>query len=151
MITRIEQGIVVVPWNFSENSRAALEHAVNMVDDPNSIRVVHVAAPLTGPDNGALYIAAEDQNRQEIEQRFRELLLDDPRLTKVDFHIVHGRPGREITAFARRHNADMIVMSSRKRQGIAKLLRRRLTESVVSDAHCPVLVLRQSQNASVAC
>lgn len=50
---RVEEGKIVVPWNFSQPSRDALNSALEIAGDASQIRVIHVATPLTGPDNGA--------------------------------------------------------------------------------------------------
>ena len=142
MIAKIEHGIVVVPWNFSKLSRFALEHALSLVDDPHCIRVVHVATPLSGPDNGVLYASAENRKCKEIEQRYRDLLEDEPHLAAISFHVVYGWPAREIARFARNHHAGMIVMSAKERHGISRYLFGGVAEGVISESDCSVLVLQ---------
>jgi nucleotide-binding universal stress UspA family protein len=61
---------------------------------------------------------------------------------KADFHVAFGDPGNEIAGYAERLKADLIVMPSQGRSGVARLLIGSVAERVVRLAHCPVLILR---------
>ena len=57
--------------------------------------------------------------------------------------VAFGDPGREITEFAERQKADLIVIPSHGRTGLTRLLPGAVAERVAPSAHCPVLVLRK--------
>src|SRR5215207_6776445 len=54
-----------------------------------------------------------------------------------------GRPDREIVNLAEELNAGLIVMGSRGRSGVRRVLLGSVSDSVVRHAHCPVLVVRK--------
>ena len=148
MIAKHEPRIIVVPWNFRGISGLALERALDMADDQTVIRVVHVAAPLAGPDNGMLYETTEKRKFRDLESQFRKQVAADERRERtrnVRFHVVYGYGGPEIARFAKRYGADLIVTASRERTGLSKLLFGGLAERVVRMADCPVLVCKQAQ------
>ena len=141
MIRRVETGDIVVPWNFSKNSRIALEKAFEESGESTPIRVLHVVSPLSGPDNGALYQFAEKQKIRELEQRFRRELSEDDRLRNIRFHVEYGYVGQTIARFAKQFQAELIVMATRERTGLSKFLFGSLGKRVVRLSACPVLVL----------
>lgn len=136
---------VVVPWNFNELSRAALNRALEMGVDRSSISVVHVAAPLSGPDNGLLYAAAEQRKGQKLKERFRKQVENDQRTRGIRFEVVYGYVGREIAQFAEKNRAKLIVMSSRNKKAPSRFLFGSVTEQVSRLAHCQVLRIDEQQ------
>ena len=69
-------------------------------------------------------------------------LLVSLKYAKAPIEILFGDPGHEITEFAERVKADLIVMPSHGRTGLSRLLIGSVAERVIRLAHCPVLVLR---------
>jgi nucleotide-binding universal stress UspA family protein len=147
MIAKLDQGVVIVPWDFSRVSRCGLDHALNMTNDSRRIHVVHVATPLSGPDNGVLYAAAEKRKCLELESCFRDQIADDAELNAVNFHVTYGYPGVEIARFADRHEAELIVVSSPEKRSFSDILFSGLANQVVSHARRPVLVVQVSEFA----
>ena len=136
--------IVVVPWDFSDHSRSALDKALELTQDASQIRVVHVARMpmLVGP--GMLASSTdEDALKKNSESRFRECVANDPLCEKISFTtLINDEQGHTICDFARDHDADLIVISSHGRTGIARLAIGSVAERIIRHASCPVLVLR---------
>jgi len=60
----------------------------------------------------------------------------------VRTELIDGRPAwKAITEYARREAFDTIVMATRGRHGLEKLMLGSTTERVVRHAHCPVLTV----------
>ncbi len=60
-------------------------------------------------------------------------------------HFIHarlGEPAKEIVELADEENADLIVVATHGYHGIRRLWHACVSEHVVRDAHCPVLVMR---------
>ena len=140
--SKMEEGKIVVPWNFSQASRAALSSAWEIAGDASRIRVIHVATPLTGPDNGALYESAEKHKTRELNKRFQEQIANDERFQNVPFFVNYGIVAHEIVRFAELYRTGLIVMASRDRKGLSRLLFGGLPERVVRLAKCPVLTVQ---------
>lgn len=148
MIAKSEQGIIVVPWDFSRLCRAGLDHALNMTDNSKLIHVVHVAPPLSGPDNGVLYTAAEKQKSRELERRFRDQISENSDLNDISFHVVYGYVGFEIARFADLYQAELIVVPSRKKRTILDILFGGLAKPVISQARRPVLEIQVDESSA---
>ena len=134
----------MVPWDFSDHARDALNEALDLVDDPKQIRVVHIAylPIMVGPGMLGESIN-EDAVIQSSEARFRESVLDDPRFKELSYTtLAKDEQGRAICDFARHAKADLIVISTHGRTGFSRIAMGSVAERVVRYATCPVLVLR---------
>ena len=96
-----------------------------------------------------LGVAADPRLQRGLRQRARELLDDQVRNISesgsvvADAHMCIGRPDREIITLAERLGAGLIVMGSRGLGGMRRALMGSVSDSVVRDAHCPVLIARE--------
>jgi nucleotide-binding universal stress UspA family protein len=127
---------IVAPVDFSEESIAALGTALDIADNPSDVHVVHVTPPLE-----VIEWVDESGRRQRAVEEVRDQLSDE-KFTQVDMDIEIGDPGRGVADFAERIGADLIVIPSHGRTGLAHMLQGSVAERVVRLSHCPVLVLR---------
>ena len=125
---------VVVPTDFSEASVKTLEWARTLVDSPQDLFVVHVAPADTGGDIGL-------REREYAEQMLAKLL-EDEAYYGVRHRVMVGDAGSMIAEYAEKADAEMIILPSRGKTGLAHLLVGSVAERVLRLAHCPVLVLR---------
>ena len=133
---------VVVRYDFSERSAQALETARELVADLTNLHVIHVLPMITASDPGMIWdVVDNDARAHDAKRAFQEGFAASP-FHKSDFHISFGDPGQEITTFADRLKADLIVMPSHGRSGLTRLLIGSVAERVSRLATCPVLVLR---------
>jgi len=134
---------VLVPFDFSDDARAALATARELTNDPGKLHVIHVLAAMEVTDPGVIWETIDDQSRcQHAEEALRLEMgrqnVDD----QVQIAVRFGDPGHEIVAFADEIDAGLIVVSSHGRTGLHHLLLGSVAERVVRLAHCPVLVLK---------
>jgi nucleotide-binding universal stress UspA family protein len=89
---------------------------------------------------------------EAIERKARELL--DEQVKKIEqsggtipqeVHLLRGHPDREIVHLAEEIGAGLIVIGSRGQGGVRRALMGSVSESVVRQAHCPVLIVREEQ------
>jgi len=133
---------VVVPFDFSEQSRTALGTAHELVDDVAHLHVIHVLPQLVIAGPGVIWTTVDDEARvQHAQETFRDSFADSP-FCHADFQVRVGDPGGEITTLAEQLHADLIVMPSHGRTGMDRLLIGSVAERVLRLAHCPVLILR---------
>jgi nucleotide-binding universal stress UspA family protein len=133
---------VVVPVDFSDESFAAVDVALLLVEDPSHLHVIHVMQPLAPADPALMWSARVEESSRG---RVREYLRTRLQGAKYDGHhvtVAEGSPAEEIADFAERLGADLIVLPSHGRKGLRRLLIGSVAERVVRLAHCPVLVLR---------
>jgi universal stress protein A len=136
---------IVVPIDFTECSLAGLEKAVEMVRELGGrIYLLNVIADVTveamGRDMTSSHHILNGTLLGEIQERFAELA---PHLRDCNFKTaVHvGRPSRAIVSYANKIGADMIVMATHGRCGVARLVLGSTAEEVVRTAGCPVLTV----------
>ena len=134
---------IVVPCDFSELSLTALDVALQLVDSSEHVHVLHVLPELSPLEPGELWETIDETSREEHARQAILEQLADPRYANVKIEIRFGDPGRRIARYAEEIGADLIVMPSHGRTGLAHMLIGSVAERVVRLAHCAVLVLRQ--------
>lgn len=134
---------IVVPVDFSEDSFAAIDTALELVAGPSSLHIVYVLPVFDPAEPDVVWSTVNDETRRRHgEQALRERL-SDSKYKGVNLHVLFGEPGHKITELASSEGAELIVLSSHGRTGISRLLIGSVAEKVVRLAHCPVLVLRK--------
>jgi len=144
---------IVAATDFSEDSNLALTYAQELaVKFSADVVLLHVDQPLApvmmtpelGPsmDVGAMGRIAEEQRmlaQKELDKiagKLREGGL------KVKVQLKVGSPFLEILHAAQSENADLIVLGTHGRTGLAHVLMGSVAERVVQKAPCPVLTIR---------
>lgn len=133
---------VVVPVDFSEQSFAALDRALEFVDATHKVHMVHVLPAIDPAEPGVIWNTVDDESRSRHAEQALLQRLSDAKHEGVDIAVRFGEPGHEIADYAAGIEADMIIMPSHGRTGIKRWLIGSVAERVVRLAHCPVLVLR---------
>ena len=149
-MTRIKR--ILVPTDFGEPADEALDYALDLAPALGAtVSLVHV---LADPYEGKVYSEQYPPMPEEI----REVFLADARQrlahrvtrggqSAVTSSIVTGPTAQAIVASARAQNADLIVMGTHGRHGVAHLFMGSVAERVVRIAPCPVLTVRGASMA----
>jgi nucleotide-binding universal stress UspA family protein len=143
---------ILAPTDFSEDSKLALSYAITLAQKFSSeIIVVHVDQPLApvmvselnpGLDVSTMNRIAEEGRLLALKEldgeiaRLREGGVKARGLMRV------GAPFLEIIHAAQSEAADLIVMGTHGRTGLAHVLMGSVAERVVNKAPCPVLTVR---------
>lgn len=144
---------ILVPSDFSESSRAALDYAVELARPLDaSIDVLHVwEAPLFMPPASLLETGVADTSLVEIFRKNAEDSLAQfvseakHRGVRVRAAFAElGPPAHTIVEFARSREYDLIVMGTHGRTGLSHALIGSVAERVVRHASCPVLTAREA-------
>jgi nucleotide-binding universal stress UspA family protein len=133
---------VLVPIDFSAESTVAVNTALEMVEDPSHIHVVHVLVDIAVMEPGVVWDTVNDQTRREQTQTSIRDRFGDDKFRGLKIAVVCGDPGTQIAAHAEQIEANLIVLPSHGRTGLKRLLIGSVAERVCRLAHCPVLVLR---------
>ncbi len=138
---------ILVPTDFTDPSNEALETAIELARGSGAtVDLVHVAVeaayPLPPPIDVATLpldmdrvLDRSDQGLAAEEKRVRAAGLACETTTLI------GRPDTEIVNRARGTHADLIVMGTHGRSGLAHALFGSNVDRVVQHAPCPVLIL----------
>jgi nucleotide-binding universal stress UspA family protein len=144
---------LLVPIDFSPSSRAALEYAAFLAEKAGAaLEVLHVWEPagITGPASmavlqaqGAAAGAGWSQTREGVRRDVERFVTQSPARGRVAaVRVEAGEPSDGILEAARASRADLIVMGTHGRTGIARLLLGSVAEAVLRRATCPVLTVR---------
>ena len=123
---------VLVPVDFSEESLAAVDVALELAREPASLVVMHVLTELLAADTGTQHVQKALQEKLSAE-KYRGVRLE----------CAVGDPGHCIAEEATRASADLIVMPSHGRHGVKRVLLGSVAERVLRLADCSVLILKR--------
>lgn len=143
---------ILVPTDFSAASRQALDYAVELGRQQKAdIVILHAVEPINFAVTGGTYGVGFDANTiyKELERSARaqlKRLADDLRKRRVRARTMHavGTPHTVIVDGAKQLKADLIVMSTHGRSGLAHVFLGSVAERVVRSASCPVLTMHPS-------
>lgn len=142
MMPGLQPEKIVVPLDHSEIAWKALDRAVEIAGGETKVHAIHVLAPLMAMEPGVVYGAITDESRIESSEQYLREQLAKHHHDDVTLRVVVGDAGREITDYAEREAADLIVIPSHGRGFVKHLLLGSVAERVIRLARCPVLVLR---------
>jgi len=135
---------VVVPIDFSEMSMDAISTALELVEKPSDVHVLHVLVPLEGLSPGVVWGEINDESREKSVRKSFAKSADEHGWGDVQFEVEFGDPGFLITDHAEKIGADLIVISSHGYGGFKRLVLGSVAERVIRHAECGVVVLRRS-------
>jgi nucleotide-binding universal stress UspA family protein len=146
---------ILVPTDFSPQAEAAMQYALDLARQSGAaVHLLNVVEdPLAaGVWSSELYTAEIAELHvnlaRDAEQRLRTCVPRDTGLVTTE--VRRGRAATEILGTAREWNADLIVMGTHGRTGIAHVVMGSVAEKVVRLAPCPVLTLRGAEVAQHA-
>lgn len=133
---------VIVPFDFSEEAMPAIKEGKQLVGDVSNLHVLHVLPTLSATDPGVVWGTVDDTQRIDHVKEALEKSLAEIDCTGATTHVIIGDAGREVAKFAEAMDAEIIVLTSQGRSGLAHMLIGSTAERIIRLAHCPVLVLR---------
>lgn len=136
---------ILHPTDFSDAAMQALQLANSLARDHGARLVILGAAPPIMP-TPEVYVAVDEMN-ELIEKERRRLAKVAAAISDVpvEYHARHGAPGPLIIEFADLVQADLIVMGTTGRSGLARLVYGSVAEHVLRHAHCPVLTVKSGE------
>ena len=135
---------LLLATDLGEASAAATTQALELAASLGaSLLAVSVIDPGALALPGGRFRARVDQERARLERDAQALVARGRRDgVDVSFLVWTGDPGDQIVAAAEAERADMIVVGSHGRGTLGRLLLGSVSEHVVRNAGCPVLVVR---------
>lgn len=127
------------PLDFSGHSRQALRYAIPLAQKfAAKIHLVHV---LPRPVKAA--VAELPRLRYDAIKRLGEMSALLPPRLRAGNAVLVGRPAEQILQLAERNNIDLIVLTTKGRTGLKRVLVGSTAESVMRHARCPVPSVRR--------
>jgi universal stress protein A len=136
--------------DFSRASTAALKRAVAMAKaDRAQLIVVHVMTPpsLVLPGEGyispSLYEEIEASARAQAQKRLNAIVAGVKRAgARAAGLLLEGVPHERVARAVRARKADLLVIGTHGRTGLAKFFLGSVATRLVASAPCPVLTVR---------
>ncbi len=139
---------ILVATDFSEASEPAVAEAIEMAREsgaellvahayqhPNVIEAQSVA--------GGVYEEWDRNLRNRVEEKLRPIVARAQKEgVKAGILVLSGAPYEAIAAAAGENNADLVVMGTHGRKGVARFFLGSVASRVISTAPCPVLTVR---------
>jgi universal stress protein A len=145
---------ILCPIDHSDCSKEALKYAVSFaMKDEAKLYLLHVIDIRSFDESMEVMDVQMPDDEETIKKLKTKLLECVPEEIRSDMQIealvVRGVPFAEIISIAKKNKADMIVMGTHGRTGLAHIMIGSVSEKVVRKAHCPVLTVRQSDHKFV--
>lgn len=134
---------IVAPVDLDEHSAKVISYAAQMAEKLGAkLTVLHIVEPIRAMGDMILgSTTIEDFNARRYSQSKQVLgkLIAD--CSGCTAELIVGEIVEEIVSFARKSQADLIIIGTHGSKGIEKLLLGSVAERVVKRAPCPSLVM----------
>jgi nucleotide-binding universal stress UspA family protein len=149
--------VVVVPYDFSEHARAALREAVDLSHRLGAdLHLVHVMqSPMylysfayAGEAAAVSPPIDMTEIREAALKSLREIIAEIEFSGKIEAHVLEGANIADtVRATAESLEADLIVMGTHGRTGLAHVFLGSVAERTLRTASCPVLTVKAPKDA----
>ena len=134
---------ILLAVDLTDEAEQVITKAQSIQAEGSTLHMIHVVEPISfayGGDIPMDFSTIQDDIQQQAKQQLSELG-QRHNIAASHQHIVMGRPETEIHNAAEELNADVIVIGSHGRHGLALLLGS-TANSVLHGAKCDVLAVR---------
>ena len=139
---------ILLGIDLSSESDTVVSRAVRLRDAFSAdLSIVHVIEPLSfayGGDIPMDFSGIQEEIQNQAEQQLAKIC-DPIDIAKANRHLVVGRPESEIHHLAEEINADLVVVGSHGRHGLA-LLMGSTANGVLHGSKCDVLAVRVGES-----
>jgi nucleotide-binding universal stress UspA family protein len=153
--SRIELRRILVPIDFSDHSKKALQYAIPFAEQfKSSIDLLYVVEPTVYPADFSFgqvgFPSVEDELRHRGSEELQALIRNEiGNRVQARSEVRTGKAFNEIDQYAREEGIDLIVIATHGHSGMEHVLFGSTAEKVVRYAPCPVLVVRLAEKEFV--
>jgi len=133
---------IVVPFDFSDHAMVAVRKAIELTNDSHLIHCMHVLPFITPTEPGVVWGTVDDEERLKHALEGMHQQLPANEFGKLHAEVRFGDPGTVVADRAEELSAELIVIGSHGRSGLARLMLGSVAERVTRLARCPVLVVK---------
>ncbi len=145
---------ILCPIDFSEFSEKAFQYACSLARHYGSTLLLeHVVEPIyvTSPyysyaSLGTIDAIYDDMASDALKKLNSWMARDGVKTIQMHPFVRKGFIATEILSFAQQHDADLMVMGTHGRHGLARLALGSVTEKVLRAARCPVLAVHHPRH-----
>lgn len=147
MQTRFQLKRILVPVDFSNCSRKALDYARPFAKQFGAeLILLHVMEPFVALSVPEMLPEKTEWSAERVQGTLEELraMVSDDIASRA--MVRQGSPHVEIVDVARELDVDLIILSTHGRTGLDHVLLGSTAEKVVRRAACPVLIVREHEH-----
>jgi nucleotide-binding universal stress UspA family protein len=143
---------ILVPIDFSDNSKKALRYAIPFAKQFNATLILmYVVEPTIYPSDFGFgqvgFPNVEKELQDKAAEEMRELIATLVPSTVQSYSVVDsGIPFIEITSYAQKKNIDLIIVATHGTTGVEHILFGSTAEKIIRKSPCPVLVVRAEEH-----
>jgi universal stress protein A len=142
---------ILVPTDFSECSRKALQYAIPFAKQFNaSILLLNIVPVnyLIGSEFEAIdFVSLEEKLEKDSKTHLAEFAQEPIKKQITTESLVKiGRPAHEIIQIAKEREIDLIIMSTHGHTRLKHIFIGSVTENVMRHAACPVLIVHEHEH-----
>jgi nucleotide-binding universal stress UspA family protein len=150
---------ILCPTDFGEPSYKAIKAAGELAYHFGSeLHIVHVIAPVPiipvpmGPEPSAFNVTLYEQELEASSKRALEEVVNQLESKEVKTRLIalRGDPADEIIRTADEENIDLIIIATRGRTGLDRLIFGSIADKILRLAKCPVLTITGGPSAEAA-
>jgi universal stress protein A len=139
---------ILCPVDFDENSIAALKVAGELARESGAImEVLHVIPINIQPADAPVFLEVYSRQERDSQTKLAELAKTHLVEVKAELKTAIGQPAASIIHAQKAMGAEIIVMGTHGRHGIAHLFLGSVAERVVRESPCPVLTIPRRNEA----
>lgn len=139
---------ILVPVDFTDLEPRPLRLAVELAGAAAGARVTLLSVvddSFPNPDILSFQLPWADYHRHlrdEARSRMEKLRAEASGGAEIEICVVRGHPARAIVSFVEEEGCDLIVMATHGTRGLQHALLGSVTDRVIRQVRCPVLVVR---------
>ena len=141
---------ILLATDGSPASECASEEGIDLAVQLGArLLVVSVLSAASRPSEAAVEAGGPADSRASLTTK-AQAIVQRAKAAGADatFLVWEGEPGEAIVAAADSENADLIVVGSHGRSGVSRFFIGSVSDFVVRHAHCPVMVVRGTVEAT---
>ena len=138
---------IILAVDLTNESEQVAERAAQLATNGGLIHLVHVVEPISfayGGDIPLDFSSVQEEIQKQAELHMEKLAAAH-QIPKEQQHLLVGRPESEVHSLAEKLDADVIVVGSHGRHGLALILGS-TANGILHGAICDVLAVRISEN-----
>lgn len=141
---------ILAATDFSEASRAAMDAAFDLAEQNGArLYLLHViASPLEAEPMIGEVSPPVPRHYKTVMQQLEDIAREHwDKIVHVEKVTLLGKPAKQIAAFARENDIDIIVVGAHSRKGV-RIIIGSTAEALLRIAPCPVLVVKPKEAAA---
>ncbi len=141
---------ILVPHDFSEYGDIAMTLAASFAHDCDACLIIlHVMGPFEPYDVDKEYGIMDRYPGAETLQRSLEKIVPTDSTIDYEHRLVIGEPADLILEVAEKERAELIVMGTHGRSGLARVLTGSVAEAVIRRSRLPVITVKRPPTETV--